>query len=465
LALQGPTMPVRSAPAAATDAALDWTQYQNGPQHDSLSLATAFTPSNAGSVSQVWHWQPPTVSGEPAPVLDASPTVAAGLVYIGADSGVFYALNEKTGAVVWSRQLDTEPAGTCGALGITATAAVAPDPVTGTSTVYVSGARYTYAMNAATGALLWKTMIGPNTANPDAYYNWSSPTVADGHIYVGLASNCDEPMIRGGLVELNQHTGQVLATWYSVPSGSVGGSIWSSAAVSPAGNSVWVSTGDECDPALNTCPSDNQVGNSLSIVQLSSSLALLNAWQSPGTTGHDWDFGSSPTLFGSGSPPPDVGACQKNGDYYALAANPLGNTPLWTDAIGAPASSEGFCIASAVWDGAHLYIGGDSTTIGSTSYGGSIRQVNPATGGYTWQTGLPCAVMGTPTLDSAGVLAVGTYLCPTGSTPGAYLINAATGTILDTLPVGGSLVFGQPVFAQGTLFVATETQGLYDFAP
>jgi len=63
------------------------------------------------------------------------------------------------------------------------------------------------------------------------------------------------------------------------------------------------------------------------------------------------------------------------------------------------------------------------------------------------------------------VLAVGTYICPAGTTPGAYLINAATGAILKTLPVGSGSVFSQPVFAQGTLFVATDTKGLYNFAP
>jgi hypothetical protein len=165
--------------------------------------------------------------------------------------------------VVWNRQLDTEPKVTCPARGITATAAVLPDPVTGVSTVYISGARFLYALNAATGAVAWKTGIGPaSPANPDAYYNWSSPTVA------------------------------------------------------------------------------------------------------------------------------------------------------------------------------------------GTSYGGSVRQVNPATGVYLWQTGLPCAVTGTPSLDSAGVLAAGTYFCPPGNTPGAYLINAATGAILKTLAVGSSRVFGQPVFAK-----------------
>jgi outer membrane protein assembly factor BamB len=253
--------------------------------------------------------------------------------------------------------------------------------------------------------------------------------------------------------------------------------VWSSVAATSNGSDLWVSTGNECDPTINTCPAGNQIGHSLSIVHLSASLKLLQAWQAPGTAGHghDWDFGSSPTLIGTnGSGPADVGACNKNGKYYTLAANPLGSTPVWMATVGQPSMHEISCLASAVWDGptGQLYVGADTTTIGGTTYGGSVRQVNPSTGAFIWQRGLPCAVMGTPSLDSAGVLAVGTYNCanlsPTSSgPPGAYLINAATGTILKTLPVGSTKtkVFGQPVFAQGTLFVATESNGLYNFAP
>jgi len=455
-----------AAPAAGPG--LDWPQYLHGPQHSSVSAATAFTPSNAASVRRVWHWQPPVIPGKPAPALEASPTVVAGRVYIGAESGGFYALDEATGAVAWSRQLDTTPGGPCPVRGISSTAAVVADPVTGVRTVYVSGARYLYALNAATGAVAWKTELGsPSVAT---YYDWSSPTVVGGHVYVGLASGCDLPLVRGGVVELSQHTGQVLHTWYTVPAGSIGGGVWSSVAATYSGSDLWVSTGNECDPTINTCPAGNKIGHSLSIVHLSASLKLLQAWQAPGTAGHghDWDFGSSPTLIGaSGSTPADVGACNKDGLYYTLAASPLGSSPVWTDRIGVPAGSLSSCIASAVWDGTSsaLYIGGDGTTIGATSYGGSIRQASPATGAFLWQTGLPCAVMGTPTLDSAGVLAAGTYSCPASATPGGYLINAATGAILTTLPTGSSRIFAQPVFAQGTLFVATETNGLYDFAP
>jgi len=67
-----------AGPARAAGPGLDWPQYLGGPQHDSVSAAAAFTPSNAASAHRVWHWQPPVVSGEPAPVPDASPTVVAG---------------------------------------------------------------------------------------------------------------------------------------------------------------------------------------------------------------------------------------------------------------------------------------------------------------------------------------------------------------------------------------------------
>src|SRR5258708_11592601 len=96
-AAAGVGRPAYAAPAAG--AGLNWRQYLQGPQHSSVSLATAFTPSNAASASQVWHWQPPAVTGKPPPRLEASPTVAAGRVYIGAESGGVYALSGAHGSV------------------------------------------------------------------------------------------------------------------------------------------------------------------------------------------------------------------------------------------------------------------------------------------------------------------------------------------------------------------------------
>jgi hypothetical protein len=69
-----------------------------------------------------------------------------------------------------------------------------------------------------------------------------------------------------------------------------------------------------------------------------------------------------------------------------------------------------------------------------------------------WATGLPNGVLGGPTLDGAGLLAVGTY--GSSATPNAvYLINAKTGQIVRTL-IAGSNDFAQSVFAGGWLFTA-----------
>lgn len=64
----------------------------------------------------------------------------------------------------------------------------------------------------------------------------------------------------------------------------------------------------------------------------------------------------------------------------------------------------------------------------------------------------PAAGLGTPTLDGAGVIAVGTY--GVSATPNAvYLLDARTGQILHTLITGGA-DFAQSVFAGGWLFTA-----------
>ena len=57
-------------------------------------------------------------------------------------------------------------------------------------------------MNAATGAVIWISEIGPprQSAQPVDYYNYSSPTLSIIHFYFGLASNCDNPLIRGVVV-------------------------------------------------------------------------------------------------------------------------------------------------------------------------------------------------------------------------------------------------------------------------
>ena len=126
--------------------------------------------------------------------------------------------------------------------------------------------------------------------------------------------------------------------------------------------------------------------------------------------------------------------------------------------MGDPSAGE--CDAAAVWDGQPLYVAGPGVIIGGTSYGGSVYQVNPATGAYIWRTGLSGAILGTPTEDGSGVIAVATY----ASSNNLYLLNAQTGAILKTLPMPSEKVFAQPVFADGYVLLAGRSGGLKAFA-
>jgi outer membrane protein assembly factor BamB len=140
--------------------------------------------------------------------------------------------------------------------------------------------------------------------------------------------------------------------------------------------------------------------------------------------GGDGDFGGSPTIFG-----PYVGACDKNGIYYALDRSTM--QVAWQTRIGAKSSSASpaQCSAAAIYDGSHLYMAGDPITIGGVSYRGSVLQMDPGTGAIVWQTGLPNSAIGSPSLNGGGVLAVGTT---TPRHPNAFYVINAAGQILGT---------------------------------
>ena len=444
---------VPAAVAAPGRAFVNWPAYLHGNAHSSDNgAATAISPATVPHLTRAWSWKPaaPTMPGQPSALL-ASPTVVNGRIYIGAGTGVFYALDEATGHVIWHRFLGFVPTLTCGKLGIVATATVARDPVTSVLTVYVAGGDgYLYALNAASGQVAWRSVIAIPSTTVSDYYDWSSPTLAGKRIYVGVSSNCDSPLVAGGLKEYDQATGSLVAFYQTYPGHSVAPSIWSAAAVSTASASVFVTTGN------------GPGGDSVSVVRLGASgLARMDAWQVPGGQhGADSDFGGSPTLFSAllgGASTAMVGACNKNGTYYAWRQDNLHAGPVWHRSVGAPYTSGPQCDAAAVWNGKHLFVAANRTTINGTTFAGSIRMVNPATGAYLWLRGITGAPIGTPTLDGAGVLAVTEYV----KSGQLVLINAATGAVLRTISTGPD--FGQPVFADNLMLVPTQNNGLWAY--
>jgi hypothetical protein len=436
-------------PAALTIQPYDWPTYLRNQQHSSGNFSVpGITLGNVSKLRTLWSWSAP-VSGDN---LLASPTIAAGMVFLGTTSGRIYALNELTGSAIWSKQLDVVPAklGGCNqSTGISGTASVAPDPRTGLLTVYVAGGRFLYALDAATGAQRWRALVGPaNSLNTVGYRNWASPTVAGGVVLMGLSSNCDAPLIRGGVQAFNQATGATTGSYFTVPAGKVGGSVWSS--VASDGKSAWVTTG-------NPDPRGTHVYDSYSIVRLVLP-GLVKVDKSTVTLPitADKDFGSSPTLFAAilrGTTTLMVGACNKNGVYYAWRSGNLAAGPVWHDQVGNTSNEPDMCLTSGAWDFPRneLYIAANSTTINGKKVAGSVRQVDPATGAYHWQTALPCVPLVSPSLNgSSNLLAVSTW-CTSG-TSRTYVLNAANGAIVASY-VQPSETFVQPVWSASALFI------------
>jgi outer membrane protein assembly factor BamB len=414
--------------------AVDWPAYLNGPLHTSYSPAqTAITPATAASLAQKWF-----LSGQG---FLASPTVAGGAVYIGTSTGQFLMINEATGVVLHSVYIGRQVQKTCTPLGVVSTATIATDPDDHKSTVYVAGGDgYLYALDAASLKRRWRAVIALPSPVVSNYYDWSSPTVTHGKIYIGVASNCDHPLIRGGLIAYDQATGKQIAHFYTVPKGDIGGSIWSSAAVAPDGD-VYATTGN--GPLRN-----GRLGYSESILKLASgTLKLLGRFQVPlSQQSADGDFGASPVIFG-----PYVGACNKNGIFYLLRRSTM--KVVWQRQIAtAQVGGAGACLATPAYNGKDLFFAGAATTVDGTPANGSVQERDAATGQLIWITALASGVIGSPTMDGGGVLAVGSY--QSISAPNAiYLIDAATGNIIQTLSMGTA--FAQTVFANNWLFGAT----------
>jgi len=454
----------KTAQFGATSARSDWRAFLHDPGHSSHNAsATAITAANAASLHLVYRWvpDPPTMPGQSNGSLTASPTVVNHHIYIGANTGVFYALNDSTGAVIWKRFLGFQPRIGCPAVGFTSTATVLPDPVTGRLTVYVAAPDgYLYALSAATGATVWRSAVAIPSTTVNDYLNWSSPAVANGKIYVGVSSNCDNPLSTGaGEKAYNQATGALLGTYHTLPAGTPGGSVWSSAAVTPEGD-VIVSTGNASGGKL--------IGDAQSIVRLNgTTLARLDGYQIP-VVAKDADFGGSPTVFNAvigGINTEMVGACNKDGRYYAFNAHHIAAGPVWSRLVGSTynATTDSQCDGAAIWDGSRLFVPSNDTTIAGTNYHGSIRQLNPATGAVIWQTGLAGIVIGSPTLNGSAVIGVPTFDTE-GGAKNAYLINAASGAILTNVNTLGAKQFAQPVFADNLLLVATWGKGLFAYA-
>jgi len=412
---------------------------------------TQLTATNASSLKLRW-----TNTGGSGGF--SQPTILNGVVYWGDWTGEEHATNATTGVDLWKTYLGTTTPATsqrCSPpeAGVVGTATLAQ--VGSTTVVYVPGGDAAfYALNAATGAVLWRTSLG---APPD-WFIWGSPALTSDSLYIGAASYGDCPLTQGYIARINPDTGAVLNTFATVAAGCVGGGLSSSPAVDTDG-SVYVTTGT----FDTTCPAGEP--HAEAILKLDKTLALVSSWQIPNPSQYaDADFVATPTLFTAtinGHPRSLVGAANKDGAFYALDRTDVAAGPVWQDQIAAGGScpqcgGSGAAISPAAFDGTNLFIAGEATTINGSSCGGSVQDVNPATGAYVWRHCLSGPVL-SAIVEIPGVVSVGygTHLLVARASDGSSLF--------DYTASGLSFFYGSPNIASGMLYAVNYNGNLMAF--
>ena len=437
-------------------AGCEWTGYLGGPAHTSASPDGRVHLTDVPALASRWRWHPEDLTGRPG-ALFATPATWRGRVFVGANNGNFVALDVATGAQLWKRDFGFQPQIGCNASGVVASTAVRGDAA-GHALVYVNAPDgYLYELNGQTGATVWRSVVKiPSTTVNDAF-SWSSPTLANGRVYVGISSNCDTPFVRGAVVAYDQVTGARLATGWTMPAGFVGAGVWTSVAADA--NAVYVTTGSttpQIDAAHPSTPTNQY--DQYSMLKLDpKTLAVVGKWSAPMALVGDPDFGSSPILFDAsigGMKTQLVGACNKDGVFYVLRTDTM--KLVWKRQVGtAEVAGEVACLSGGVSDGTRLFVGANGTTIRGVAVPGSVRRLNPATGAVIWETGLLANPLGSGTINANGILAYAGTDWNMGGGNGVYLIDGATGRVLRVLKdVGEYPEFAQPIWAEGHLFAA-----------
>jgi outer membrane protein assembly factor BamB len=278
----------------------NWPEYQADPTHAGDACSN-ITTSNVATMLPSWFF--PT-AGE----VTATPAVVGGTVYDGDSTGLFYALNQSTGAEEWT--FNTVAAQSCwvdqanpytsahtGGFGdITSSANVTT--VDGTPTVYVGADGSVFAINATTGKCIWAQDTDP--ADPTSAIEVESSPVVDTsvnppEVLIGNDDNGVYGIAVTGLMAFNAQTGALL--WKYQPERDVtltpsefGGS-----------DALTLSCGDGVADTTY-CNSSNIPGlapNSTTYAD-----ACGDAWSSPALDTSFTDPAGDNTFEGSGTQPP-----------------------------------------------------------------------------------------------------------------------------------------------------------------
>jgi polyvinyl alcohol dehydrogenase (cytochrome) len=498
----------------------DWPMYDHDVCNTRApTTAGGLSTQTAAKLAVKWTY---AASGE----VTMTPAVVGGAVYVGDWGGTFARLDAATGQPVWSKSV-AELAGFDGDAG-------PPDPVLAratpaiTSTAVVFGLTrngfsssqslaYLVAVDPATGAPLWKTLLDEH---PAAVLT-GSPVVEGNRIYVGVSS-LEEAItllkpgstcctFRGSVVALDATSGQIVwktpmiddGVYYQsdgkTPAGYAGAAVWSGVPTVDrhrqllyvtTGNNYAMPSGVTSPPAGDHVESIVALDMATGAIRWARSMTTGDVWTFTDTSGPDYDFGCGANLFQAsiGGVVKDlVGAGQKSGTYWAL--DPDTGDTVWKTKAG-PGGHLGGIHWGTAYDGQRLYLGvndtdgsayvlqGSGPQSGKNVTTGSWGALDPTSGDVLWQIADPAlsqpldeASVNGPVTVVGGVMFAGSM----DAQGTMYALDASSGSVLWSFQAGGT-VYSGPAVAGGVVYwgagyplnrlgFGTSAKKLYAFAP
>jgi outer membrane protein assembly factor BamB len=477
--------PSPTPPSTMTD---PWSTYLYSMNHQGYnSNFTAISAGTASSITKKWSYTTggmvvdnPTVATINNMKVTGCSGSAVPIVFVGSFStGYLYAVNATTGALCWhtflAKDVNPNPNSLCiTTQAIVSAPALATVTINGVSTqvVYVGSSDIVFAVNAATGQVIWHNpLTGQDIGTFSDSEIWSSPTYSPTNnlLYTSTASFCDEVNpVDGGVYALNPATGAIVAQHALLPGNAPGGGVWGSPTVSPSLGEVFVATGNTYVNGVQACTTAQP--NACAVIALNwNTLAYVQSWQIPAAQFvADGDFGDTPTLFPGPNGATWLGVGNKNGWYYVLDTANLAGGPKWSKkfANGGSNPIKGIIAPTAYNPGTVtnggtsctgvLYLAAGQTTLGGTAYGGSISALCALTGQIVWQTGTPGLIWAAPSLAN------GLVANQEGAT--VQVRNWSTGQVLFSYATSHN-IYGEATFANGMLYVGSTDHSLYAFGP
>ena len=395
-------MPNRCAAASAI-AGVDLTSAWNGWGRD-LANTRFQTGAGAGlSTADVPKLRLKWAFGFPgATAIYGQPAVAADRVFVGADTGYVYALDQESGCVHWGfqAQAGVRSAVTLGRASDTSPWAAFFGDMKGN----------VYAVDAVAGSQLWVISADDHALTRIT----GAPVLHDGRLYVPVASfeegastSARYPCctFRGSVMALDAATGRTIWKTFTIddaprqtgmnPAGTPrfgpsGAAVWNAPTLDPVRNALYVGTGNAYSRPVGP-RTDALVAFALDTGRILWTQQLLadDVWIPgcpPGSTagncperiGPDYDVGASPVLATAPDGRRLLISAQKSGQLWAHDPDREGTLVWRADPPGpTPAGPEGEMVWGIATDGRRVYAGLTS---------GGLAAYDLSTGKRAWNT-------------------------------------------------------------------------------